>query len=522
MSLSSRQKFRHVQPEEKLGTPHPSLEAFRSAANFCPSSEKQYTLVLVTEPARQRILLGQKHRGFGKGMFNSFGGKVEADESDAEGAQRELLEEAGIDLPLHRMTRAKVGVLRFTFADSPMEMIVHLFRINVDCSQNAAETTKDSNYFALDPSTVRGCEEISPLWFDDWHDIPLDNMHADDSVWLTHLLSTKEDLKLDGYFHFDAGGQEANQVLHYHLDIRPNEQPQVGGASFTLERRLFHELHNHRVTSPDIKEFKESYSFVNAVRKLFGTKKDSFDLILDVAGGHGALGALFLAVGAAQQAVVIDPADVGGGAVRRAWHVFLQGKVLRYRHEVLQTGLPAELARATEILGISPRRILVVACHACQHLSDQIVEISCRHGVHVAVMPCCQRDLSPGGSWRVVSQRLAVPVEVVMDVLLAGKAMSWCVGQALGTSYDVRIKVVAGSATPQNRLVLCRADPLAAGRRTEAMETAQGRLDLAYRRAHRMVAINKVTRGDSLAAGALPILGAFCLGVAVATAIVRR
>jgi hypothetical protein len=106
------------------------------------------------------------------------------------------------------------------------------------------------------------------------------------------------------------------------------------GASFTLERRLFHELHNHRVTSPDIKEFKESYSFVNAVRKLFGTKKDSFDLILDVAGGHGALGALFLAVGAAQQAVVIDPADVGGGAVRRAWHVFLQGKLLRYRHEL--------------------------------------------------------------------------------------------------------------------------------------------------------------------------------------------
>jgi hypothetical protein len=172
-------------------------------------------------------------------------------------------------------------------------------------------------------------------------------------------------------------------------------------------------------------------------------------------------------------------------------------------------------------LGISPRRILVVACHACQHLSDQIVEISCRHGVHVAVMPCCQRDLSPGGSWRVVSQRLAVPMEVVMDLLLAGKAMSWCVGQPLRTSYDVRIKVVSGSATPQNRLILCRADPLAADRRTDAIETAQGRLDLAYRRAHRMVATSKVTGSDGIVAGALPIFGAFCLGVAAATAVVR-
>ena len=100
MSLSARHKFTHVQPEEKLGTQHASLIAFQKAAKFAPTQDKLYTLVLVTEPARQRILLGKKQRGFGKRMYNSFGGKMEAGETEEESARRELLEETGIDVPL--------------------------------------------------------------------------------------------------------------------------------------------------------------------------------------------------------------------------------------------------------------------------------------------------------------------------------------------------------------------------------------------------------------------------------------
>lgn len=531
MSLSARKKFPHVQPEEKLGTRHSSLEAFCKAAYniFSPShKEKKYTLVLVTEPARKRILLGTKHRGFGQGFFNSFGGKMEAGETEAECARRELHEETGILVPLPKVSDAKVGTLRFTFDDGPTKMTVHLFRINVDTSSgnDAKENTANSEgYFRLDPSIVRGCDEITPVWFDDWYQIPLRTMFADDSVWLTHLLDTKEQLLLDGYFHFDAGGQETNKILHYHLDMgfrNANGAIAATADTFSLEKRLFHELHQQHVRSIDIKEFKESYAFVNAVRKFFD--KDSFDFVIDVAGGHGALGALFLAVHVAREAVVVDPANVGGGGIQRAWKKFLQGTELRYRYEGLKTGLPTELCLAMG-KGTRPERILVVACHACQHLSEEIVEIACRYGTNVAVMPCCQRDLAPGSPWKVVSTRLKIPMEMTMDLLLAGKAMSWSVGEELGTGYDVRMKVLEGSSTPQNRLILCRVDAGVQAKRKHAMASAQAQLDKAYRRAHLRGSRSGIghqanTRRDMT--NILQLLGSFCLGVAVTALVLRR
>lgn len=516
MSLSTRRKFTNVQPEGKLGTSHESIEAFRKAANFVPEREKKYTLVLVTEPSKQRILLGQKHRGFGKGMFNSFGGKIEIGETHAESARRELQEETGIDVPLHIMTNAKVGVLHFTFADSPMKMTVHLFRINVTVSTLSNKENSSTKNFPLDPKVIRGCEEITPQWFEDWHNIPLDKMFADDSVWLTHLLESKEHLLLDGYFHFYPGGQETNQIMHYFVDTRTKK---VG--TYTLEQRLFHEVHNQHVRSPTIKEFKESYAFVNAVRNVFGKDNDLFDVVLDVAGGHGALGGLFLAVHAAKQAVVVDPANVGGGSVQMAWETYLGDRELKYRYEGLRTGLPAELLRARNA-GIKPNRILVVACHACQHLSDETLQIACEFGVHAAVMPCCQRDLSPGCTWKAVSKRLNIPMEVVMDIVLAGKIMSWSVGQEHQLSYDVRMKVLEGSSTPQNRLILCHADENLNRRRSQAKATAQDQLDKAYQRAHILVGSNKPKISESIIARYLPMLGSFCLGIIVTAFTLRR
>lgn len=44
----------------------------------------------------RHVLLGMKKRGFGKGKWNGFGGKVEQGETMVESAVRELKEEAGI------------------------------------------------------------------------------------------------------------------------------------------------------------------------------------------------------------------------------------------------------------------------------------------------------------------------------------------------------------------------------------------------------------------------------------------
>jgi hypothetical protein len=189
----------------------------------------------------------------------------------------------------------------------------------------------------------------------------------------------------------------------------------------------------------------------------------------------------------ANTAVVIDPANVGGQSVQRAWGKYLdKDKVLRYRYECLRTGLPAELELAMS--QTKKNRVLVVACHACQHLSDEILEIACeKFGVAAAVMPCCQKDTSPGSSWKSVSKNLGIPIEIVMDLLLAGKAMSW------NLSYDVRIKAIDGTITPQNRIVLCRPNIDSRGSE-ETVDKAHDQLTRAYRRAHDVKREKRTTR----------------------------
>jgi hypothetical protein len=105
-------------------------------------------------------------------------------------------------------------------------MRVYLFRIKVICGDEEKEDEMeetDSNAVTVhlpDSSVIRGCDEIPPVWFDNWHDVPLNNMFADDTIWLTTLL-TLDTILLDGWFHFKAGGQEIKKILPCHLAVRP-------------------------------------------------------------------------------------------------------------------------------------------------------------------------------------------------------------------------------------------------------------------------------------------------------------
>jgi 8-oxo-dGTP pyrophosphatase MutT (NUDIX family) len=448
--------FPKALPPSRLGQSHDTLDAFRTAqGDFVASKSKEYTLVVVTESKHtQRILLGLKNRGFGVGMYNSFGGKFDhPDETVEQCASRELQEETNILVTANVMKRHKVGILRMTFEDSPTEMILHLFHVYIDATKH----------------TIQDCEEITPQWFDDWHQIPLDNMFADDSLWLTQLLTSKVPISMNGWYHFQAGGQDTNTILDYYMNVQPKQ-------SFTLEQQLFHKLHDNQIHSPSVKEFKEGFAFCNAVRAFFGKfDKDSFDVIIDVAGGHGALAALLLITTSAQEAIVIDPANVGNGNVERAWKDFYRNKTLKYRYECLRAGLPDELQRVLQTT--SPRRVLVVACHACQHLSEEILDIACRFGVHAAVMPCCQKDTSPGSSWKSTSKNLSIPIEKVMDILLAGKMMAF-------PNYDVRMRCMDPKITPQNRIITCRALDKDDTTQQAVVEESHKKLEIAYKRAH--------------------------------------
>eukprot|EP00980_Cylindrotheca_fusiformis_P009329 scaffold2047_cov129-Cylindrotheca_fusiformis.AAC.8 len=509
--------FPNQLPASRLGKSHPTFESFQSAVGWKTTRSKAYTLIVVTEQDSEkshgRILLGMKNRGFGKGMYNSFGGKFDhPDELVEQCASRELKEESNICISEQEMKRNKVGVQRFSFENDPVEMVVHLFRIAFQKGDKRLEN-------------IQGCDEITPQWFDDWRLAPLHNMFADDSLWLTTLLSNSSNpLEINGWYHFQEE-KEANTILHYYMDV--TAQAQKNTVAFNLEQRLFHALHNSRINSPNVKEFKESYAFCNAVRKYFGkyqknknnnsTNSNGWDVVIDVAGGHGALAALFLITTSAKRAVVVDPAQVGGNSVQRAWGTFWETnkKKLVYHNECLRKGLPDELQKA--LATTSRSRILVVACHACQHLSEEIVAIACRFGVSSAAMPCCQKDLSRGGSWKSASKNLGVPLEYVMDILLAGRIM----GQG---THEVRMKCLDPKITPQNRIILARA--LIENEVDNAeleyeinRQKADAKLEHAYRRAHVFSSASATNNARdwntlSLAASPIPYVAiGFLLGV---------
>ena len=54
--------------------------------------------------------------------------------------------------------------------------------------------------------------------------------------------------------------------------------------------------------------------------------------------------------------------------------------------------------------------VLVVACHACQHLSEEVLQIAHLYRVHCAVLPCCQTDLSPGAPWKATAKIFRFPL----------------------------------------------------------------------------------------------------------------
>ncbi|XP_049950369.1 oxidized purine nucleoside triphosphate hydrolase-like isoform X1 [Schistocerca serialis cubense] len=83
---------------------------------------KLLTLVIVQRD--REILLGLKKRGFGKGKWNGFGGKVEPGETIQCAAARELQEESG----LTAIDLEHVGVIEFEFVGDMTILEVHVFK----------------------------------------------------------------------------------------------------------------------------------------------------------------------------------------------------------------------------------------------------------------------------------------------------------------------------------------------------------------------------------------------------------
>jgi mutator protein MutT len=152
------------------------------------SETKLLTLCVIYRDGQ--ILLGMKKRGFGMGLWNGFGGKVQEGETIEQAAVRELQEEAQIT-PQNLQAR---GILTFRYGNDSKVLEVHLF---------------SASKFEGEPVET---EEMRPQWF------KLDTInytlhHPDDRYWLPLILDGKN---IQGEFFF----KDTDTLIKHTLKIQ--------------------------------------------------------------------------------------------------------------------------------------------------------------------------------------------------------------------------------------------------------------------------------------------------------------
>ncbi|NUR63815.1 MAG: 8-oxo-dGTP diphosphatase [Catenulispora sp.] len=135
------------------------------------------------------VLMGMKKTGFGAGMINCPGGKVEPGETPVEAAARELDEETGMTVDIAALVPAADVVFRFPDIPEWPDLRMYFF--------TATE-------FAGEPQET---EEIAAAWVPE-ADIPWDRMWEDTQLWLPKVLAG-EFVTMD----FDYAGRD--RVAHY-------------------------------------------------------------------------------------------------------------------------------------------------------------------------------------------------------------------------------------------------------------------------------------------------------------------
>lgn len=139
--------------------------------------EPRETAVLTYIRQAGKLLLIEKKIGLGAGKVSAPGGRLEARETLAEAAVREVQEEVGLTPTGLR----RVGYLEFIFTDG-YSMRCYLFTA--------------SGY----SGTLRESDEAAPFWCDE-RELPYARMWADDELWLPLLL---EGVGFVGRFVFDG------------------------------------------------------------------------------------------------------------------------------------------------------------------------------------------------------------------------------------------------------------------------------------------------------------------------------
>ena len=143
------------------------------------------TLVILMKD--NKVLLGQKKRGFAKGTYNGIGGKQDPGETIEQAMIRETQEEIGVT-PIEYELMGKIHFDVY-YKGERVNMYLNIYK---------------SEVFDGEPVET---EEMIPSWFER-DSIPFEKMLQDDRLWWPYLL---DDKKFIGDVKFDE-----NLVMQYH------------------------------------------------------------------------------------------------------------------------------------------------------------------------------------------------------------------------------------------------------------------------------------------------------------------
>ena len=196
---------------------------------------------------------------------------------------------------------------------------------------------------------------------------------------------------------------------------------------------------------PPAKEIKESIAFYHSCSRQIGNKK----LLIDAAGGHGGIALVFRAFKRVERAVVADLFEPKSFAhLRAAWMPEDEdtSRAVKYQiQDVSETDWLGSLLQKEEV---DPTDVVVVACHACSLLSDELIGECIKCQVEFAIMPCCQGEDSRRGKMFVNTAKLLdIPVGALIDVARLGVIDA-------SPGYKAMMRCVDSQITPQNRVLI--------------------------------------------------------------------
>ncbi|HKQ71875.1 MAG TPA: methyltransferase [Polyangiaceae bacterium] len=184
------------------------------------------------------------------------------------------------------------------------------------------------------------------------------------------------------------------------------------------------------------KELFESWEVAKRARRRFRGGR-----VLDLACGHGLLAHMLLLLDDSSESALAVDASLPGSAVELARGVEREWPRLARRVQIVEGSLKDVDAGPND---------LIVSCHACGGLTDEVLTKAIEARARVVVLPCChdktKNDAGGLGGW------LDTPLAI--DVTRAGRLRSH--------GYLVHTQLVPAEVTPKNRLLL--GAPLVHGR----------------------------------------------------------